>query len=303
MKIIVTGGAGFVGSKTVDALVKKGHDVFVIDNLITGKKENLNLQAKFFDLNIADNKGMKRVFKIANPDVVYHFAYNVDVPLSTSNPISDLDSIAGSMNLLDLSNKHKVKKIIFSSSVFVYGNTSDLPINEETIIKPDTPYSISKSMVEMYLKFYYKTHNLPYTILRYATVYGPGQKMGAMSDYVRKLNNNKQAKMWGNGNKTRDYVYINDVVRANLMVMSLKRGVGEVYNIGTGTETTLNELYSKLAKLLGKNSKPIYLPDRPGELYKSRVDYSKIKKEFGWVPEFDLEKGLKERLRQDGYNI
>jgi UDP-glucose 4-epimerase len=299
-KILVTGGAGFIGSHTADALIGRGADVVIVDNLITGRRDNLNPKAKFYEMNIADLK-LEEIFKEEKPEIIYHFAFNVLVPKSVENPLIEMDSIAGSINVLNNAKKYGVKKIMFSSSGFVYGATKNLPVKETEPIDPISPYVVSKHTVENYIRFFNKAHGLPYVIFRYAAVYGPGQVTGAMSDYIRKLSSGKQAEIWGDGTKTRDYVYIDDVVRANLMVLDLPNNfLDPVFNIGNAVETTLNEMYAKVAKLLNREAKPIYLPDHPGDQIRYALDYSKIKAALGWQPVIDLEEGLKLRLKSEG---
>jgi len=296
-KILVTGGAGFIGSQTVDYLIEKGAEVAIIDNLITGKKENINPKATFYEMNIIDSK-LEEVFKKESPEFIYHFAFNVLVPKSVENPLIDMDSIVGSVNLLKCARDFKVKKIIFSSSGFIYGNTKNLPTKEAESVDPISSYVVAKSSIEDYFRFFNKAFGLPYVILRYATVYGPRQTMGAMSDYIRKLASNSQAEIWGDGNKTRDYIYVNDIINANLLSLDLPDDYSNpVFNVSTGVETTLNELYGKIAELLNKKSKPIYHPDRPGELMRFSLDNSKIEKAMGWQPKYSLEDGLKSRLK------
>ncbi len=296
-KILVTGGAGFIGSQTVDYLIERGAEVVIIDNLITGRKENINPKAAFYEMNIVDPK-LEEVFKKENPEFIYHFAFNVLVPKSVENPLIDMDSIVGSVNLLKCARDFKVKKIIFSSSGFVYGNTKNLPTKEIEPVDPISSYVVAKSSVEDYFRFFNKTFGLPYVILRYATVYGSRQTMGAMSDYIKKLASNSQAEIWGDGNKTRDYIYVNDIVDANLSSLDLPDDyLNPVFNVSTGVETTLNELYGKIAELLNKESKPIYHPDRPGELMRFSLDNSKIEKAMGWQPKYSLGDGLKSRLK------
>jgi len=302
-RILVTGGAGFIGSNTVDALLKRGAYVIVVDNLVTGKKENINPDAKFYNLNIADFK-LEKVFQQEEPEFIYHFAFNVLVPKSVKNPLMDMDSIAGSINILQNAKKYNVKKIIFSSSGFLYGNTENLPADENEPIMPISPYIVSKKAVEDYLEFYKRAFGLSYTILRYAAIYGPRQFTGAMADYIRKLSNNKQAEMYGDGEKTRDYVYIEDVVKANLLALDVSSDFSNpVFNIGTGIETTLNVLYKKIAEILGKKAEPVYLPDRPGEQYRYSLDYSKAKNKLGWRPVVNLEEGLKKRIEYYQKNL
>ena len=296
-KILVTGGAGFIGSHIVDKLITEGARVVVVDNLITGKKENINPKAKFYKINIADLK-IKDIFQKEKPEIVFHFAFNVLVPKSVKNPLLDMDSIEGSVNIFMNASDCKVEKVVFSSSEFVYGNSKNFPIKETETLDPLTSYSIAKYTVENYLKFFKRVRGLNYVVLRLGTVYGKRQINGAMPDYIRKLSSGQQAEIWGRGEKTRDYVYIEDVVRASLMVLDLPDNYSEpIFNIGTGVETSLNELYRKIAKLLNREAKPIYLPDRAGEQKRCCLDYSKIEKVLGWRPKYNLEQGLKLMLK------
>ncbi len=300
---LVTGGAGFIGSHTVDALIKQGANVVIIDNLVTGKKENLNPAARFYNLNIT-NPEVEKVFQKEKPKLIYHFASNVLVPKSVEDPLMDMDSIAGAINIFQNAKKYNVKKIIFSSSAFLYGNTKNLPAKETEPIIPISPYVVSKQTVENYLEFYKRAFSLPYVALRYSTVYGSRQSAGAMADYIRKLSVDKQAEMYGDGEKTRDYICIEDVVRANLLALDVSPDfLNPVFNIGTGIETTLNDLYKKIAEILRKEAKPIYLPDRPGEQYRYSLDCSKAKKELGWEPMISIEEGLKKRVKYYQENI
>ena len=291
-RILVTGGAGFIGFHTVNALVERGAEVVIIDNLVTGRKENLNPKAKFYRLNITD-PDVQSVFEKEMPQFVYHFAFNVLVPKSVENPLMDMDSIAGSVNIFKNAQKYGVKKIIFSSSGFLYGNTKNLPAKETEPIDPISPYVVAKSTVENYLRFFNKAYGLTYIILRYSAVYGPGQATGAMADFIRKLATGQQAQIWGDGSKTRDYVYIDDVVRANLLALRMDFDcLDPVFNVGTGIETTLNDLYRKIGRILNKEARPIYLPDRPGEQMRYALSYSKIKRVLKWQPEIDLDTGF-----------
>jgi len=300
-KILVTGGAGFIGSHTVDKLIEEGADVVVVDNLVTGRRENLNPKAKFYEINIAD-PGLEKIFQKEKPEIIYHFAFNVLVPKSVQNPLVDIDSIAGSLNILINSQKYGVKKIIFASSGFVYGNSQNIPVKETEPIDPVSPYVVAKYTVENYIKFFNKTYGLPYVIFRYPAVYGPRQITGAMADYIRKLAAGNQAEIWGDGTKTRDYIYIEDILRANLLALDLSDDfLDPVFNVGTSIETTLNDLYQKIAKLLNKEIRPIYLSDRPGDQIRYSLDYSKIKKTLGWEPKVSFEEGLGLKLKVEGW--
>jgi len=295
-KILVAGGAGFIGSHTVDALVERGAEVAIVDNLLTGWEENLNPKAKFYKINIADEQ-IEQIMDSFKPEYVYIFSFFVKVPQSVENPLLDMDNIIGTLRILQKAKTGSVKRIVYSSSGFLYGNTPNLPATEKEPVIPISPYVVAKRAVENYLEFYRRAFGLDYVIFRYAAIYGPRQHTGAMADYIRKLAAGKQAEMWGDGTKTRDYVFIKDVVRANLMALTMPQGHPEpIFNIGTSKETTLNELYWKIAEILGKEPKPIYYPDRPGEQIRYCLDYSKIKNELGWQPQYSLEEGLKETI-------
>jgi UDP-glucose 4-epimerase len=300
-KILVTGGAGFIGSHTIDVLIQKGAKVVILDNLSTGKKENIHKKAKFYKANIADPK-IENIFQKEKPEIVYHFAFNVQVPESVKNPLLDKDSIIGSINIFENAKKYGAKKLIFASSGFIYGNNNNLPIKEGEPMEPVSSYSVAKKTAENYLMFFRKVHGLPGIVLRYATIYGPGQVRGAMSDYIRKLAAGRQAKIWGDGQKTRDYVYIDDVVGVNIAVLDLPDSYKDpIFNVGTGKEITLNQVYKRIAELLGKAPKPIYLSDRPGEQIRYCLDCTKIKKALGWQAEYNIENGLILRLKEEGY--
>ncbi|OGF50358.1 MAG: hypothetical protein A2231_02370 [Candidatus Firestonebacteria bacterium RIFOXYA2_FULL_40_8] len=295
-RVMVIGGAGFIGSHTVDELIKRKAKVVIVDNLSTGRKENINSLAKFYKLNIANDK-IKDIIIKEKPEVMYIFSFFVLVPRSTKDPLLDIDNIVGAIKILQTAKDIGVKKIIYSSSGFLYGNNPNMPVKETEPIDPVTPYVVSKSAIENYLRFYKKAYNLPFVILRYSAVYGPRQVTGAMADYIRKLYNNKQADIWGDGRKTRDYVFIKDIVRANIMALDVANNhENPVFNLGGGVETTLNKLYQTIASLLKKESKPIYHSDRPGEQIRYCLDNEKINKYLGWDVSCPLAKGLKETV-------
>lgn len=297
-KILITGGAGFIGSHTADKLIDLGANVVILDNLSTGKKQNLNPKAKFYRIDIQSSK-IAQIFKKEQPEYIYHFAFNTNVPLGVENPLYDAQSIIGSLNVIKEAQKLRtVKKIIFASSGFLYGNSAPRPTDENQHIEPISPYVVSKYAVELYLKYFSLNYGLSHAILRYAAVYGPRQtESGAMRAYIRDLSSGRQSEMYGSG-KTRDYVYIDDVVKANLTALDVKDDYSNpVFNIGTGQETYLTDLYKKIADLLGKEAKPIYLPDRPGEQQRYCLNISKAKEVLGWVQEVGLEDGLKLTLK------
>ncbi|MBI3589600.1 MAG: NAD-dependent epimerase/dehydratase family protein [Candidatus Liptonbacteria bacterium] len=296
--IIVTGGAGFIGSRLVGTLVELGASVSIIDDLSTGKKENLHPRARFYHLDMGDEK-VSDVFKKEQPDIVYHLAFNTNVPQSVVNPLFDARGISGSLNIFLNAHRSKVKKVVMASSSFVYGNTHSFPLTEQHPTQPISPYAISKIASENYLRFFNQAYNLPFVVLRYATVYGPRQIGGALADYIRKISSHQHAEMYGDGNLTRDYVYVDDVVRANLLVLELDDHHPEpIFNLGSGQEITLNVLYEKIARLLGQpDNHPLYLPQRAGEMLRFVVSHEKAKKEFGWEPQISLDEGILRTLK------
>ncbi len=292
---LVTGGAGLIGSHVVDALFARGGKVVIVDDFSTGRRENLNPKATLYKINIADDKKFEAVVKKHRPDYIYHFAYFVLVPKSTQDPRLDMDSIRGSINVLEAAKKYKVKKVVFSSSGFIYGNNPHLPLKETEPFDSTSPYAISKYAVESYLRFYKKNFGVDYAILRNAAVYGPRQITGAMAAYIRDLKAGNPSEFYGV--KTRDYVYIDDVVDANLRVLKVPAShPNPVWNVGMGGEVHLIDLYYILAKLLKKKPYPVKKPERPGEQDRYCVDIAKAKKELRWAPKVQLEEGLRRTL-------
>lgn len=292
-RVLVTGGAGFVGSHTVDALLQAGASVAVVDNVSTGRRENLNPAARFYDVNLAD-PAIAYIVAQERPDIIYHLAFFVLVPQSVANPLLDMDVLAGSLRLLEAARRVGTPRVVLASSGFLYGNTPDLPASETCPVDPVSPYVVSKYAIEQYLRFYRRAYGLAYAVVRYAAVYGPRQVTGAMADYIRKLAAGQQADIWGDGTKTRDYVYVGDAVDANLRALNVPADHPyPVFNVGTGKETTLNALYWHIAALLGREPKPVYHPDRPGEQMRYCLDSTKAQRELGWSPRVSLEEGLR----------
>ena len=296
-KVLVTGGAGFVGSQTVDALIREGAKVVVVDNLSSGNEKNINPAATFYNVNIADPQ-IEEILEKERPEIIYHFSFFVFVPKSVENPLLDIDCITGSLRMLKkIKEMGGIEKFVFISSGFLYGNTPHLPVRETEPVANASPYAIAKFTIENYLRFYKEAFGIPYVILRYSAIYGPRQVTGAMSDYIRKLLADTQAEIWGDGNKTRDYVYVEDAVSANLLALNVANDHSNpLFNVGNGKETTLNELYQTIAGLLGKEARPIYHPDRPGEQMRYCLDAAKIKQELGWEPKVSLKDGLEKLL-------
>lgn len=299
MKVLVTGGAGFIASNLADALIEEGHEVVIIDNLSTGKKENINKKAKFYKLDVRD-KAIDKVFAKEKPEIVNHHAAQIDVRHSVDDPIYDAEiNILGLLNVLKASKKNNVKKIInISSGGVIYGDGAKLPIKEDTKKGPISPYGIAKLSAEYYVRFYSNIYGLKYTSLRYSNVYGKRQdplgEAGVIAIFSNMLLNNRQPTIFGDGKQTRDYIYVKDVVNAN--IQALTKGDNEEFNIGTSKETSVNQLFSAMKKATGFAGEAAYAPSRPGELMRSCLDNSKAKKLLGWSPRYSLEMGLKETI-------
>jgi UDP-glucose 4-epimerase len=294
-KILVTGGAGFIGSNTVDLLIEKGHDLVVIDNLTTGKEKNLNPKGRFYKMDLQSSE-LNKIFKNEKIDFVCHLAAQINLRLSVKDPVFDAENnILASLNLLENCVKHKVKKIVFSSTGgALYGEAEVIPTPEDYEIHPISPYGAAKFSVENYLYYYHKIHNLKYTALRYANVYGPRQdplgEAGVIAVFASKLLHDKQPMIFGSGEQTRDYVYVTDVCRANFMALENDK-IG-AYNVGTGVETSVNRLFDKLIEITDKDFEKKHSRSALGEQKRSALDYSKIKKEFSWQPKINIDKGL-----------
>jgi len=296
MKIAVTGGAGFIASHIVDAYVEAGHQVVVLDNLSTGVEENINTNAKFIQIDINDNK-IDKIFKEEKFDVVNHHAAQIDVRISVNNPRLDANiNILGSLNLYEAAKKHGVKKIIFASTGgAIYGEQDYFPADENHPLRPCSPYGIAKLVNEKYLYYYKEVFGINHTILRYGNIYGPRQnplgEAGVVAIFINKMLNNQQAVINGDGKNTRDYVFVNDIVRGNLL--ALKDNVNGIYNLSTAVEHDVNYIFRKLKELIGVDMKEVHGEAKKGEQIRSVVSYQKIKNEHGWEPLTSLDEGLK----------
>ncbi|MFN3966887.1 MAG: NAD-dependent epimerase/dehydratase family protein [Endomicrobiia bacterium] len=300
LKILVTGGAGFIGSHIVDKYISEGHSVVVVDNLSTGKKENINPEAKFYTVDITDIKHLSQIFENEKPDVVNHHAAQIDVRKSVADPTFDANvNIIGSINLLENCKKYNVKKFIFASSGgTIYGECSYIPPDEDSQYFPMSPYGIAKLSVEYYIKYYSETFNIKTAILRYGNVYGPRQdphgEAGVVAIFSERMLKNEPVFIFGDGKQMRDYVYVEDVVRANLLVLNHDENL--TLNIGTSKPTSVLELFEMMKKICGYKQNPVFKPPRTGELFKSFLDIKKAKEKIGWEPLFNLEEGLKKTI-------
>lgn len=299
IKVLATGGAGFIGSHTVDLLISKGHKVIVLDNLSTGNKENINKKAKFIFADILNvDKYLK---KLRGTDFVIHCAAQISVNNSIKNPINDAKiNIIGSLKLLEMCRKLGIKKFVFASSCAVYGLNPPLPASEKNSAIPQNPYAVSKRSVENYMKFYNKTYGIDCISLRYSNAYGPRQnylsEAGVVTIFINKLLRNQKPTIFGGGKQTRDFVYVDDVAVANVKAIEGKNCSKEI-NIGTGTQTSINELLSNIKFLINKNKiKPIYKGSKKGEVRFSSLNIELAKKELGWKPKVSLQDGLKRTI-------
>jgi UDP-glucose 4-epimerase len=295
LKILVTGGAGFIGSNLVDALISLGHDVVVVDNLSSGLKKNLNPKAKFYETDIRDKK-LSEVFKHEKPDIVDHHAAQIDVRKSGEDPIADAEAnILGSLNVITNCVRSGVKRVVYASTGgAIYGDPKYLPADENHPINPISQYGVSKHTVEHYLQLYNIIHGLEYIALRYSNVYGgrqnPYGEAGVVAIFAVQMLTGKQPTIFGPGDKTRDYTHVSDIVAAN--IIALDRGKNAIYNIGTGIETKDQEIFDNLANVLGYKGKPIYAPLRPGEVYRIALECSKAREELGWSPRLSFREGI-----------
>lgn len=293
---LVTGGAGFIGSHLSDLLRKNGHRVIIIDDLSTGKKSNIHPMTVFYKLDVQSNS-IQDVFQKERPDFIFHLAAKIDVQKSIEDPIQDSKvNILGSLNVLENSIKTGVKKVIFSSSCAIYGEQNLLPTKETCAPKYLSPYGINKLFVEKYLAYYKLTHGLNYIALRLSNVYGPRQNIkgegGVVSIFSHRIANIKPLIINGNGKQTRDFVFVKDVAAA-FYLASKSDFCGEL-NVGTGKETSVNELYAKLTKIYGKTANAIHGPSKISDQKRSSLSINKIKKYLKWKPEYSIEKGLEE---------
>jgi len=295
MKILVTGGAGFIASHIADALINEGHQVYILDNLSTGFEKNVNPKAKFIKSDIS-SPSIFKIFEEEKFDLVNHHAAHIDVRKSVSDPVFDANTnILGTINLLQASIKTGVKKFMFASTGgAIYGEQEYFPADENHPINPVSPYGITKLTIEKYLFFYKNEYDLNYTVLRYANVYGPRQnpfgEAGVVAIFTNKLLKNENPIINGAGKQTRDYVFIEDVVKAN--VITLEDKSSEIYNVGTGFETNVNDLFSKLNKIAGNKAEEKHGPAPKGEQLRSVISSAKLYNRFNWKPTIKMDEGL-----------
>ncbi|WP_124728455.1 SDR family oxidoreductase [Staphylospora marina] len=298
MNVLVTGGAGFIGSHIVDRLIAEGHRVVVVDNISTGKEEQIHPDAVFYRTDLTRPE-LREVFEKEKPEFVIHQAAQIHVNTSVEDPAFDASvNILGTINLLEACRNVGVRKVVYASSAAVYGNPETLPLDERHPVRPLSGYGVSKYTVEHYLNVYRHLYGISFTALRYANVYGirqdPRGEGGVISIFVDRVLRGLPMTIHGDGEQTRDYIYVEDVARANLA--ALEAGDGEILNIGTGRQSSLNEVLRLFREITGQDVEAVYGPERPGDIRHSVFDISKARRVLGWEPKVSLEEGLRKTV-------
>lgn len=296
--ILVTGGAGFIGSHLTAALVDRGHTVVVLDDLSSGKRKNLPKGVRLIKGDVSNPRVLRKLPK--SVDAVFHLAAQIDVRASVEDALDDArQNILGMINILDYARDAKAKQVVFSSSGgAIYGPSEQIPTPETSACLPSSPYGLAKWAAEQYIYLYRRLHNLSVTVLRYSNVYGPGQdgskESGVIAIFTKRALEGKPLTIYGDGEQTRDFVYVKDVVAANLAAMD--KGANHLVNIGTGTETSVNQLATLLQTQLGQNMEVNKAEARAGEELRSCLAIDQAKIQIGWQPTYDLAAGLKETI-------
>ena len=298
MKILVTGGAGFIGSHVVDAYVAAGHEVAVLDNLSTGREDNVNPSARLYRVDVTDLARVQETFAAVKPDVVNHHAAQSEVPKSVADPGHDAKvNVVGGLHVLRACIDNSVRKVIFSSTGgALYGEPDVVPADEDHPIRPLSPYGTGKFAFEQYLATFERTFKLRFTTLRYANVYGARQDFFAeegrvVAIFASRMIEEKPVTIDGDGNQSRDMLHVGDVAMANLA--ALEKGDGGTYHISTGIPVTVNDLFRKLAILTEYKLEPRFGPSRKGDVYRIALDNTRARQELGWEPRIQLEEGLR----------
>jgi UDP-glucose 4-epimerase len=295
-RILVTGGAGFIGSHVVDALVERGNIVGIVDSLITGTRDNLNRGAEFFHVDIGDAAELERVFAAFKPEVVDHHAAQISVALSSRDPAADaVANVVGSLRVLEASRVAGVEHLVFASTGgALYGDPEVIPADEATTIAPLSPYGAAKASVETYLRMYHDTYGFSYTALRYANVFGPRQtpegEAGVVAIFTARMLNGEAPMIFGDGEQQRDFVYVGDVAKAN--VEAIERRLQGAYNVGTGVASSVNDVTRVLTEACGFQGHVGHVDERAGEVRRVTLDAAKLARETGWQWQIALAEGL-----------
>lgn len=298
MRVLVTGGAGLIGSHVVETYVAEGHDVFVVDDLSHGRRANLPVEVPLFELDVRSPE-MATLFDEVQPEVLNHHAAQVSVPASVQDPAQDASvNVLGTVNLLQQAVRHQVRKVIFASCVAVYGDPEYVPCDEEHPTCPLSPYGASKLTGEAYLQLFSRLHGLEATIFRYGNVYGPRQdaegEAGVVAVFVQAMLGGAAAVVDGDGLQTRDFVYVEDVARANLL--ALEAGDGDVLNLGTGIAATIQGLWEYARDLTGYQRRETHGPPRDGDIRHMVLSTERAAKVLGWRAQVSLEDGLRKTI-------
>lgn len=295
MKILVTGGAGFIGSHVAEHFIGEGHEVHIADNLSSGSAANIPDGARFHAVDLRHAAFPRLIEKEQFPAIVHHAA-QLDVRRSVADPVFDADvNILGFLRMMECGRRNGLERIVFASTGgAIYGETDELPQDEANTLQPESPYGIAKLATEKYLYFYEQVHGIKPVILRYANVYGPRQgaygEAGVIAIFIKKILAGETPIVFGDGEQTRDYVFVGDVVKANHL--ALDSPAGGTYNIGTGVETSVNRLLAMLQQALGQSFSATYAEERPGEVRRSALSYAAARLNLGWEPETDLARGI-----------
>jgi len=296
LRILVTGGAGFIGSNVADRYRELGHEVAVLDDLSSGLRAFVPPGTPFFEASIVDADAVERCFATFRPEIVNHHAAQIDVRRSVSDPVHDATvNILGGLRLLEACTRHQVRKFLYASTGgALYGEGRELPATEAHPVNPEAPYGVSKHTLEHYLYLWKLLHGLDYTVLRYPNVYGPRQnphgEAGVNAIFIGLMLHGQRPRIFGSGEQVRDYLYVGDVVAAN--VIALDRGSGEMLNLGTGVGTSVNDIVRELKPLTGFTGDAVYEAARPGEVQRIYLDASRAKAVLGWVPRTSFREGL-----------
>jgi UDP-glucose 4-epimerase len=295
MRVLVTGGAGFIGSNICDCLLEQGHDVAIVDDLSSGRHENVPPEASFFQVDVQD-ASLHDVFRAFAPNVVCHLAAQIDVRRSVADPVADARvNILGALNMLECCRSFEVTKVLYSGTGgAMFGEPDSIPADESHPVNPLSPYGVSKHTVEHYLHTYKVNHGLDFTVLRYPNVYGPRQdprgEAGVVAIFALAMLRGERPTIFGDGTKTRDYCHVSDIVRAN--VLALERGGGGLYNLGRGIQVTDLQVFETVRAAVGADIEPLYAPERPGEVHHIALDSRLAARDLGWTWRVDFEDGV-----------
>ena len=300
MKILVTGGAGFIGSHVVDGLIAEGHDVLAVDDLSTGTVKNLNQTAPFRQMSILSDD-FRQLVADFRPEVINHHAAQIAVPVSVDDPLDDARrNVLGSISVFEAARQSDVRKVInISSGGAMYGEPVSLPCDEDHPIVPESPYGLSKFAAERYLDLYYRLYGLNFTTLRYGNVYGPRQdphgEAGVVAIFTERMLQERDCTIFGSGEQERDFVFVGDIVRAN--ILALDHADGQAVNIGAGEPTTVNQVFSALAIAADYDREPVYAAERPGEVYRIYLNVQRAAEVLQWRPEVSFVEGIERTVR------